>query len=262
MTIHEFGIENPEVVVLLHPNSVWWDVFDLVIPALAQRYHLVIPAMPGHDPDQPASEYTSVEEIAAEIAAWLLAHGYRQVRGMYGCSMGGAVAARFTAEGRVRCGGVVIDGGITPYQLPRALTYLIAVRDWAMVELGKHCSLRMLRTMFSPEKYSEQDLLYVKKVLGSLSARTIWRSFYSCNNYSMPDPIPPAGCPMQYWYGAEEKRARAWDIAYIQKAFPKIELVENQGMGHAEYFTLHPVEFCGQLTAFFDAAAGQSCTNL
>lgn len=32
MTIHEFGKENKDVIVLFHPLGVWWDVFEYVIP--------------------------------------------------------------------------------------------------------------------------------------------------------------------------------------------------------------------------------------
>ena len=83
-----------------------------------------------------------------------------------------------------------------------------------------------------------------------MSAKTIWRSFYSANNYSMPKDFPQPDCPIQYWYGEDEKKARGWDIAYIQKTFPKAEFIEHKGQDHAEYFTLHPEEFCRELTAF------------
>ena len=72
MTIHEFGVEDRPVVVMLHPLGVWWDIFEYVIPLLEKEYRLVIPAVPGHDPDRPRDDYTSVEAIADELAEWLL----------------------------------------------------------------------------------------------------------------------------------------------------------------------------------------------
>ena len=47
--------------------------------------------------------------------------------------------------------------------------------------------------VFDPEKYSDDDLQYIKTVLGSMSARTIWRGFYSVNNYSMPSGLIRTG---------------------------------------------------------------------
>lgn len=47
--------------------------------------------------------------------------------------MGGAVVTRMLADNRLTVKSAVIDGGITPYQLPRFITRFIAVRDFLMV---------------------------------------------------------------------------------------------------------------------------------
>ena len=66
MKIHEFGQENQQVIVLVHPSIVMWDYFQYVIPLMEKKYHLIIPAIPGYDPDV-KNDFTSVEEIAAEL---------------------------------------------------------------------------------------------------------------------------------------------------------------------------------------------------
>ena len=253
--MHEFGREHGRTIVMLHPLGVWWDVFEYVIPILERDYHLVIPAMPGHDPDQPDGDYTSVEDIAAETAAWLKERGLDRVTCLYGCSMGGGVVARMLADREILPNCAVIDAGMTPYRLPKLFTYCIGIRDWCMAEIGKHASLHALQGVFDPKKYSREDLLYVKKVLSSMSSKTIWRGFYSANNYAMPNPVPQPDCPVEYWYGEREKRARRWDIAYIQRTLPAVKLVENAGQDHAEFFTLHPKAFCAQLDRVIRAAS-------
>ena len=70
MTIHEFGKENEKVVVLIHPSIVMWDHFEYVIPLLEKNYHLIIPALPGYDPDKKGN-FTSVEAIARKLERWL-----------------------------------------------------------------------------------------------------------------------------------------------------------------------------------------------
>lgn len=47
MTVHEFGKENGRIIVLIHPSLVMWDYFEYVIPLLQDRYHLIVPALPG-----------------------------------------------------------------------------------------------------------------------------------------------------------------------------------------------------------------------
>ena len=77
MTYHEFGTENKRVVLLIHPAVVMWDYFEYVIPLLEKDFHLIIPALPGYDPDQ-KEDFTSIEEIAAAIERWFKKKKYRK----------------------------------------------------------------------------------------------------------------------------------------------------------------------------------------
>lgn len=75
MTVHEFGKENKDAMLLIHPSVVKWDYFEYVIPLLEDRYHLIVPALPGYDFEQPG-DFTSVEGIAGGV--WdTAAHGSR-----------------------------------------------------------------------------------------------------------------------------------------------------------------------------------------
>ena len=128
MTVHEFGKENKDAMLLIHPSVVKWDYFEYVIPLLEDRYHLIVPALPGYDFEQPG-DFTSVEGIAEKLAAWCLGHGCPRLKATYGCSMGGSIALRMAVDGRVRIDHTILDGAITPYQLPWLLTRLILLRD-------------------------------------------------------------------------------------------------------------------------------------
>ena len=246
MTIHEYGQANGEVVVLIHPSLVMWDYFEYVIPLLQDRVHLIVPALPGYD-EVGIGDFTSVEQIAAELADQLTALGISELACIYGCSMGGAVVARFLADRRINVQSAVIDGGITPYQLPRVVTRLIAVRDFLMIYLGKLGGIRLLEKAFTSDEYSEDDLQYIEKVLRFVSAKTIWRTFESCNNYDMPERIQ-TNCPrIEYWYAKTEERARKWDIAYIKKLFPKTRFHVFHEIGHGGLAALKPKTLVAEL---------------
>ena len=239
MTIHEFGKENKSVVVLIHPSLVMWDYFEYVIPLLQDRYRLIIPALPGYDEDVPG-DFTCVERIAEELADRLEARGLSEISCIYGCSMGGAVVTRFLADNRVKTRCAVMDGGITPYQLPRLVTRCIAVRDFLMVYTGKLGGIRLLEKAFTSDEYSEEDLKYIEKVLDHISAKTIWRTFDSCNNYAMPKVIR-TDCPrIEYWYARSEEKVRKWDIEYIRKMFPGTAFRVFENIGHGGLAALKP----------------------
>ena len=247
MTIHTFGKPENPAVVLIHPSLVMWDYFEYVIPLMEERYSLIVPALPGYDEEAPG-DFTSIEAIAAEIADWLEAHGIREVACIYGCSMGGAVVARFLADGRVRARAAVMDGGITPYQLPWILTRFIALKDFLTIGLGKLGGLGLLEKAFATDEYSQEDLQYVARVLRFTSARTIWRTFDSCNNFAMPRDLRYTGGNVEYWYAGVEKKARKWDIAYIEKHFPQAAFREFENLGHGGMAVLKPEQLASELS--------------
>ena len=122
--------------------------------------------------------------------------------------------------------------------------------------------VRMPNVFTDTLKFTRDDLLYGKIVLSGMSSNTIWRAFYSTNNYSMPESVSRPPCPVQYWYGEAERAARRRDIAYMKQVFPDTVFVELKGQDHAEYFTLRPESFCEQLETLLltrgDSSAGQA----
>ncbi len=109
---------------------------------------------------------------------------------------------RMFAERKVEFRNVVCDGGITPYELPWVVTRLIAVRDYLGLSAGKLLGERALGVLgkaFSTAGYTEDDMRCTSRALRHMSRRTIWRTFVSCDNYSMPASVPAFGGAFQYW---------------------------------------------------------------
>ena len=242
MTIHEFGKENDKIMILLHPAVVMWDFFEYVIPALEKDYHLIVPAIPGYDPDV-KSDFTSVEDIAEELEIWLTAKGITQVDCIYGCSMGGAFITKLLSNGVIHFNRAVIDGGITPYQLPWIVTRLILIRDFLMISIGKLGGVKLLEKAFATENLSEEDIQYEAKVLEMISYKTIWRTFDSTDNYSMPKIVTTDCLNIEYWYGDGEEKQRKWDIDYIRKVFPNTLFKKFDNAGHASLAPFQPERF-------------------
>ena len=74
ITVHEFGKQNSDVIVMFHPLGVWWDVFDRVILV---RFSLVV-----HEFDEPEFARVFFERCWGRIAdAFVRNHAFlRQSR--------------------------------------------------------------------------------------------------------------------------------------------------------------------------------------
>ena len=246
MRTYEYGQENRECILLIHPSLVTWDYFENVIPLLEKDYHLLIPALPGYDL-QDDSEFSSVERIASELADALLQKGIHEVKAIYGCSMGGSIALRMAADGKLKAQHFVMDGGITPYQLPWILTRFIALRDFGMMALGKLGGEKMIVKAFSSTEYSEEDLKYVANIFRHCTYRTLWNTFDSCNNYEMPKQPMHFPGKVHYWYAEKERKARSWDLKYMEKYVPVTVFRSFDGMDHGDMALFYPEQLAQEL---------------
>ena len=242
MTIHEFGKENEQVIVLVHPSIVMWDYFEYVYPLMEKKYHLIIPAIPGYDLDE-KSDFTSVEEISAELEDWLIKNNLNNVACLYGCSMGGSIVMRMLADNNVNIRSAVIDGGIMPYQLPWVITRVIAIKDFLLIYTGKIGGVKLLEKAFSTDELTNEDVQYAAKVLRMISAKTIWRTFESCNNYRMPEDINSNCRHIEYWVAEKEMKERTADVAYIKRVFPHTIFRKVKNMGHGGLAPFDPQLF-------------------
>ncbi len=242
MNIHEFGKENEKILLLIHPSVVKWDYFEYVIPLLQKNYHLLIPALPGYDFEN-QSDFTSVEQIASELNTWLKSKGYHELYAVYGCSMGGSIALMVALGQTIKINHCIMDGGITPYQLPWIITRFIALKDYLMMIIGRIGGVALQEKAFATDNYSKEDLQYIADVLKHCSRKTLWRTFDSCNNYKVPDPIPKITTRIHYWYTKGEEKERKLDIAYMKHKFPQTEFEILPELGHAGLVLLKPELF-------------------
>ena len=66
MRFEIFGKRRPSSASFA-PSGVHPDVFDLMMPILSRHFQVIIPAIPGHEPDEPKTNFTSIEQIASDI---------------------------------------------------------------------------------------------------------------------------------------------------------------------------------------------------
>ena len=210
----------------------------------------------GHQPEY-AGDFTSVEQTVDEVTAYLKAHGVVRLAAAYGCSLGGACLTRLLALGEMTVSRAIIDGGITPYQLPYPLRRLRLTLDVLAFRLSAN-SRRVLEAAFPPERFTlpghdpvkEYDAM--ESYLKTYSDRTIRNIFWSGNNYALPQTPADSGTETAYWYGEDEKRDRRGNIRFIRRYFPQIQLRELPGMAHAELVIIHPEKFCRYAEEFLD----------
>lgn len=260
MQILEHGAENERTLLFLPCTAepVW--AFADTVALLAQQWHVFQAVYDGHQPEYPG-DFLSVEKTADDILAWFSQRGIRRLDAAYGCSLGGCCLTRLLALGTLPIGCAVIDGGITPYQLPLAARIGLGVRDYLQFKLVAG-SRGILEAAFPPERFTpagEDPTKQYDKIeayLKTYSGHTIWNVFWSANNYSLPAVPAKTGTKITYIYGDEEKKDRKRNIHFIKNYFPQARIHGIPKMAHAELVMIYPEEFCRYMRKFLSTTGG------
>lgn len=234
-------------------EPVW--AFSQTIALLSQTWHVFQVVLDGHQPEYPG-DFTCVEQTVDDVTAALKSIGVLRLDAAYGCSLGGACLTRLLALGEIPVERAIIDGGITPYQLPLPVRRLLLAWDILFFKLAAN-NRKILEAAFPPERFTlpghdpvrEYDAM--EAYLKTYSDRTIRNIFWSGNNYALPRMPAANGTKLCYWYGADEKKDRKDNIRFIRRYFPQAEFREFANMAHAELVIIHPAEFCRDAEAFF-----------
>ncbi len=255
MQILEHGQDHGRTLLFFPCTAepVW--AFEDTMAMLSRSWHVFQVVFDGHQPEY-LGDFTSVEQTVDETAEYLKNRGVVRLDAAYGCSLGGACLTRLLALGAVPVERAIIDGGITPYQLPYPVRKLLLARDVLSFKLAAN-SRRILEAAFPPERFtlpgrdSAAEYDAIERYLKTFSDRTIRNVFWSGNNYAMPDTPARIGTKIVYWYGDDEKRERRSNICFIRRYFPQAEIRSIPGMAHAELVMIHPAEFCRYAEDFF-----------
>ena len=247
MQILEHGQEQAQTLLFFPCTAepVW--AFSDAIALLSRRWHVFQVVFDGHQPEYPG-DFTSVEQTVDEVTGYLKAHGVTRLDAAYGCSLGGACLTRLLALGEIPVDRAIIDGGITPYQLPYPVRRLLLARDVLGFKIVAN-SRRVLEAAFPPERFtlpgrdSAKEYDAIARYLKTYSDRTIRNVFWSGNNYALPKTPAPGGAKITYWYGDDEKKDRRDNIRFIKHYFPQARIHGIPKMAHAELVMIHPEEF-------------------
>ena len=120
MTVMEFGQQNRDVALLLHGGGLsWWNHRE-VAKLLAADHHVILPVLDGHAGS--SYRFTSIEDNAARLIAYIDAHCGGQVAVLSGLSLGGQVALEMLAQRPDICRFAWIESALVkPSKLTAAL---------------------------------------------------------------------------------------------------------------------------------------------
>jgi pimeloyl-ACP methyl ester carboxylesterase len=131
-----FGENNSDTIILLHGGGLSWWGYREASQILAKRYRVVLPILDGHAGSD--KNFTSIEDNAAEIIAYIDENFGGRVKLIGGLSLGGQIALEILSQRRDICENAVIESAlvipskVTAALLPSSLkmSYGLIQKEW------------------------------------------------------------------------------------------------------------------------------------
>ncbi|MFF2409266.1 alpha/beta fold hydrolase [Streptomyces sp. NPDC058092] len=258
MHVVHYGPRQAPPLVLIHGSGFSGGSWSPVVPALADRYHVIRVDLPGHGQSSPAPSY-DVPEQAGRLAAVLDEFDLRPIT-VVGHSSGGYIATALAEQRPDLVGSLaLISSGPSPDALlpqPVLLQMLIApplgpllwsIRSDAMLRRGVAAVCN--RPVDVPD-----DLVAEVRGISYRTFRTVLRrnAAYIAER-SVPDRLTALDVPVLVIFGAADRR---WDpsSAHQYDTVPNARVEQLPDVGHLPMFEA-PETTSKLLLAF--AAAGR-----
>jgi non-heme chloroperoxidase len=224
----EAGRPDGSVLILLHGYIDSHQVFEPIVPALAQRYRILAPDQRGHgDSDKPECCYAQADYVADLLAFMRQLDVARAT--IVGHSMGAFIAHKFAIEHPDRVERLVLVGGAAACTVCAAFTEEIAkVRDPIdesyVRELQKS-------SMYAPvpDDYFERVIAQSMKV----PAHVWHRAFAGLTEEDHADRLAEIRAPTLIVAG--DKDGFATEQQQFAQAFPNATLLIYEDTGHWPY---------------------------
>lgn len=233
MQYREYGKENSDVIVLLHGGGLSWWNFRNVAEQLQSDYRVILPILDGHGGSD--REFTTIEENAEEIIAFLGREFGGTVLLMAGVSLGAQILLEILSRRRNACRYAVVESAmVIPSKLTHDLIkpafgscYGLIRRRWFAKAQAAY--LRIPEILFE-DYYRDTCRISKESMIAFLQENAM---------YSLKDSIRDCAAQVTVLVGEKELGTMKSSAEQISEAIPGSTLQILPGMQHGEYALCH-----------------------
>ncbi len=256
MRFHEFGDKKNPLILLIHGVLTPWQMWEAQIEYLKKDYFVVVPALNGHVEEE-ASEYTSAESEAVEIAEYLLRNYGVNAYMVYGLSMGGVVANKLFESGKLQIKHLIFDGAplvpMTRFAFLNTFAQMLMRKQYISIVRGaKKRDKNIIKNFvkyFMPERYLESFL----NIADLLSEESIANMVKAACYGDIQTTVNAQDTKILFLHGTKLNEMIAKKSAKkLQKLYPNVGIRSFQGYKHGELAIYKPEEWFETVKAFIE----------
>ena len=244
MNYKEFGCRHEKTVLLLHGGGLSWWNYREAAQDLGEDFHVVLPILDGHaEADRP---FTSIEDNAAEIVAWIRTHLGGQIFALGGLSLGGQIALEMLAQ----------DGGLCEHALIESAMVIPSRATAAMIRPAFGCSYPLVKQKWFARMqfrslHIREDLFedYFRDTARIAKADMI--AFLEASTlYAPKEALRQCTADVCIFCGGRETRGIRKSAEILGNLFPHSTVRVLPGMVHGDFSINHAHEFTETIRSF------------
>ena len=235
----EYGKEHKEVIVLLHGGGLSWWNYREVGAKLSSDYHVFLPILDGHA--ESSCDFTSIEENAARIIAFIDEQFGGSVLLIGGLSLGGQIVLEILSQRKDICQYALIESALV---FPSKFTYAMIKPAFGSCHgLIKHRwfsklqfrSLRMPQALFE-DYYRDTCSISKSNMIAFLEANAL---------YCIKPSVADCSAKAYVFVGEKEHNAMRKSARIINDALSESTLQILPGMYHGAFSISYADNYAG-----------------
>ena len=237
----EYGVHNSQTVILLHGGGLsWWNYREVAL-LLADKYHVVLPILDGHaDSDAP---FTSIEDNAARLIAYIDEHHGGSVYALGGLSLGGQIAVEMLTQRPDICRFALIESVLVkPMKLTHALIKPTFGMSYGLIKQKWFAKLQAAylgipRKLFD-DYYRDTCKITKEDMIAFLKANCA---------YSIKPALRDTQAKVHVVFGSKEQASISTSGKLLNRMIPDSTLEVLPGYRHGDLSLNHPEQYAQRL---------------
>lgn len=238
MEVLEFGDKSRRKIILIHGFQSPYQVWDRYIEHYKKDFHLIVPIMPGHNPNS-KKDFISFGETAKTLEDYYISQYGKNAYAVYGMSMGGVLTAMLWQNKIINIEKVIFDG--TPLTSFNGIIGKIMLIFY--LNITHKTQQRDKKTLEQAVKsiILKENLDDFLKVVDNMSDVTIINCIKNIAKFKLSANIDTSDTEIYFYHGTAANEMLAKKSAkYIIKNYPNAVIKCFKGKGHCENSLLHP----------------------
>lgn len=239
MRFQEYGADQNDTILFLHGGGLSWWNYREAAELLQGEYHILLPILDGHaGSDRP---FTTIEENAAEIIAYIDRHLSGSALLIGGLSLGGQIVLEMLSQRRDICAYALIESAaVIPSKVTNALIAPVFGSSYGLIRNRAFAKLQFQSLHLKPSLFEDyyRDTCKIKKqdMIAFLKANT---------SYALKETLGETSARMHIYVGEKETGEILRSAQAIAQALPSSTLHRLPDLRHGEFSMNHADRYAG-----------------